>query len=148
MTRYLLDTNVLSNVTKPVPLAAVTKWLEAQTDAAFFIATFSLAEIERGVLERAAGRKRDELEAWFHGAEGPKTVFAGRILSFDERAAAAWARIMAKATAMGRPRSATDMIIAATAAANGCTVVTLNERDFRDAVPVINPLTAVRRAES
>ena len=40
----------------------------------------------------------------------------------------------------GRPRRPLDMIIAATAAANGCTVVTLNERDFRGAVDCLNPL--------
>jgi predicted nucleic acid-binding protein len=71
----------------------------------------------------------------------PKALFAGRILPFDERAAAEWARIMAEGTATGRPRSAIDMIIAATAAANGCTVATLNDRDFRGAVATFNPMT-------
>jgi predicted nucleic acid-binding protein len=138
--KYLLDTTILSEGTKPVPSDAVAKWVLDQRDDTLFMASFSLAEIERGVLERAAGRKRNELEAWFRGPQGPKALFAGRILPFDERAAAEWARIMAEGTAAGRPRSATDMIIAATAAANACTVVTLNDRDFRGAVPVINPL--------
>jgi predicted nucleic acid-binding protein len=48
---------------------------------------------------------------------------------------------MREGTQAGRPRGTTDMIIAATAAANGCTVVTLNDRDFRDAVPTLNPMT-------
>lgn len=141
MTFYVLDTDVLSTVAKAGAPAAVVTWVETRAADSLFVAAFSLAEIERGVLERAAGRRRDELEAWFRGPTSPKTVFAGRILPFDGRAAAEWARIMAEGTASGRPRSATDMIIAATAAANGCTVVTLNDRDFRNAVPTINPLT-------
>ena len=143
MKRYVLDTNVLSNVTKAVPSLPVIRWLDGQAESTLFVATFSLAEIERGILERSAGKKRDELEAWFHGTDGPKSMFAGRILPFNELAAAEWARLMAEGTATGRPRSATDMIIAATAAANDCTIVTLNDRDFRGAVPVINPQSGV-----
>jgi len=47
---------------------------------------------------------------------------------------------MAEGTAAGRPRSPIDMIIAATAAANRCVVVTANERHFRDVVELLNPL--------
>lgn len=141
MTRYLLDTNVLSEGTKPKPSEIVGRWVEAQPARHLFVSTFSLAEIERGVLERAARQKRRALEAWFQGPKGPLTMFAGRILAFDERAAAEWARLMSDGSAMGRPRSGFDMIIAATAGANQCTVVTLNERDFRGAVPFFNPQT-------
>jgi predicted nucleic acid-binding protein len=141
VTRYLLDTNIVSNSTKPTPIEAVATWLKAPSEAEFFVSAFSIAEIERGVLERAAGRKRDELEAWFHGSLGPKAIFAGNILAFNERVASEWARIMAEGTKLGRPRSGLDMIIAATAAANGCTVVTLNDRDFRGAVATFNPMT-------
>jgi toxin FitB len=51
-----------------------------------------------------------------------------------------WARVMAAGTAMGRPRSPVDMIVAARAAANGCVVVTANERHFRGVVKFLNPL--------
>ena len=83
------------------------------------------------------------MEAWFAGSEGPQALFAGRVLPFDERAALEWARLMADGTAAGRPRSAVDMIVAATAAAHGLTVATANERHFRGAcVPWVNPLSA------
>jgi len=141
VTRYLLDTNVLSEGTKPKPSEIVGRWVEAQATRHLFVSAFSLAEIERGILERAVGQKRRALDAWFQGPGGPLTVFAGRILAFDERAAAEWARLMSDGSAMGRPRSGFDMIIAATAAANQCTVVTLNERDFQGTVPVFNPQT-------
>lgn len=103
MTRYLLDTNVIGNATKPVPSQALAGWMSAQTDEDLFISAITLAEIRRGVLERPISRKRRELEDWFSGRSGPGALFAGRILPFDEMAAMAWARLMAEGTAKGPP---------------------------------------------
>ena len=139
MTRYLLDTNVISNITKPRPSEALVAWLQDQADEDLFIASLTLAELWRGVLEKPAGRKRDQLDAWFAGPEGPQALFGGRVLAFDARAGLIWARRMAEGTASGRPRSALDMIIAAVAEANGCVVVTDNEKDFAG-LEVFNPL--------
>jgi toxin FitB len=117
-------------------------WMGSQADTDLFIAARTIAEIRRGVLEKPKGRKRDQLEAWFAGAEGPQALFAGRILPFDEKAALIWARLTAEATAKGRPRSALDAIIAAIAEANGCVVVTANEKDFAGG-EVVNPVCGV-----
>jgi toxin FitB len=141
VTRYLLDTNIISNVTRPVPSEALVVWMAEQPDENLFISSLTVAEIRRGVLEKPAGKKRHELESWFTGSEGPQALFAGRVLPFDEAAALIWAQLMAAGTAMGRSRSALDMIIAAVAEANGCVVVTDNERDFAG-VEIINPLRA------
>jgi Predicted nucleic acid-binding protein, contains PIN domain len=61
------------------------------------------------------------------------------VLPFDEKAGLIWARLMADGTARGRPRSSLDMIIAAVAEANGCLVVTDNEKDFTG-LKFLNPL--------
>lgn len=137
--RYLLDTNILSNVTKAEPSASLLTWMAEQADADLFIASLTIAEIYRGILEKPAGKKRVGLEAWFAGNEGPRALFAGRILSFDEKAALIWGELMAQGKASGRPRSALDTIVAAIAQSNGCIVVTDNERDFHG-VEIINPL--------
>jgi predicted nucleic acid-binding protein len=137
--RYLLDTNIISNIVKPAPAAPLMAWMAEQADEALFIASLTVAEIRRGILEKPPGRKRDQLELWFLGPDGPSQLFAGRVLAFDERAGLAWARLMAQGTAAGRPRSALDTIIAAVGEANGCTVVTDNERHFAG-VDFINPL--------
>lgn len=141
MTRYLLDTNVISAVVKPTPSKALLAWMAEQHDEDLFIASLTVAEIRRGVLEKPAGRKRALLEAWFAGPEGPTTLFAGRVLPFDEKAALIWARLMAEGTAQGKPRSALDTIIGAIAEANDCIVATDNERDFRG-LATINPVRA------
>jgi toxin FitB len=139
VTRYLLDTNIISNVIKPNPSVALLDWMAEQTDNELFISALTIAEIRRGLLEKPAGRKRTLLEAWFNGPEGPQALFAGRVLSFDETAGLIWARLMAEGTAKGQPRSALDMIIAAVAESNDCIVVTDNEKDF-SGLKFINPL--------
>lgn len=141
MSRYLLDTNVISNLVKPVPSAPLLAWMEERNDREVFIASLTLAEIYNGILQKAAGRKRDQLEKWFHGREGPPMLFAGRVLPFDDKAALLWAKLMAQGKAAGRPRSALDMIIAAVAQANDCLVVTDNERNFAG-IETINPMRA------
>jgi len=137
--RYLLDTDILSNVTKPAPSQPLLDWMDRQLDADLFISALTVAEIRRGVLEIPAGRKREQLDAWFTGPEGPQALFAGRVLSFDEKAGLIWARLMAEGKARGRPRSGLDMIVAAIAEATGCVVVTDNERDF-ESIDIVNPL--------
>lgn len=139
MTRYLLDTNIISNVIKPEPSESLLAWMAEQDDQDLFISSLTIGEIWRGVLQTPVGRKRDELEAWFAGPDGPPALFAGRVLPFDQKAGLVWARLMAEGRAKGRRRSALDTIIAATAEANDCVVVTDNERDFAD-VEIINPL--------
>jgi toxin FitB len=139
VSRYLLDTNIISNVTQPLPSEPLVAWMAEQADEDLFISSLTIAEIRRGILEKPAGRKRRELERWFSGPEGPPTLFAGRVLPFDEKAGLVWARLMADGKAKGRPRSPLDMIVAAIAEANDCVVVTQNEKDFAG-VKIVNPL--------
>jgi toxin FitB len=65
VTRYLLDTNILSNLVKPHPSASLMDWMAAQPDEDLFISALTVAEIRRGILEKPRGKKRDALEAWF-----------------------------------------------------------------------------------
>lgn len=139
MTRYLLDTNIISNVTKPEPSESLLAWMSEQTDENLFIASLVVAEIWFGVLGSPAGKKRTQLESWFAGPDGPQSLFAGRVLPFDEKASLIWARLMAEGARAGRPRSALDMILAAVAEANDCIVVTDNEKDFAG-LPFVNPM--------
>ena len=142
--RYLLDTNVISDIVKPVPPPALLQWMSAQDDGNLFVAAWTIAEIKRGVLQAPAGKRRRALESWFDGPEGPQALFAGRVLPFDEPAALIWAKLMADGTRLGKPRSAIDTIIAAVATAHDCTVVTNNDAHFHG-VRVLNPQRPAKR---
>ena len=72
MTRYLLDTNIISEAVKPAPSQALSAWLGGQKDGDLHIASLTVAEIRRGILEKPPGRKRSALDAWFAGPEGPQ----------------------------------------------------------------------------
>jgi toxin FitB len=139
VTRYLLDTNIISNVVKSQPSESLLAWMSRQRDEDLFIASLTVAEILRGILEKPRGKKRDALDKWFSGPEGPQALFAGRIISFDDKAGLIWARLMAEGKAAGKPRSGLDMIIAAVAGANECVLVTDNEKDFAG-LQVVNPI--------
>jgi toxin FitB len=137
--RYLLDTNIISNVIKPNPSSRLTAWMADQEDECLFISCITLAEIWRGIMILPVGRRRGELENWFVGANGPQSLFRDRILPFDAQASLIWAELMASGQSIGRSRTSFDTIIAATAKANGCIVVTQNMRDF-EGVDVFNPM--------
>jgi len=139
VTRYLLDTNIISNATKPVPSESLIDWMANQSDDDLYISSLTIAEIRRGILVKPRGKKRDQLDAWFAGPEGPQSLFSGRVLPFDERAALAWARLTSEGRLAGKPRSDFDMIIAATAEVNDCLVVTDNEKHF-PGIATLNPL--------
>ncbi|MEC5291189.1 type II toxin-antitoxin system VapC family toxin [Aurantimonas sp. C2-6-R+9] len=139
MTRYLLDTNIISNVVKPQPSDSLLAWMSTQRDEDLFIASLTIAEIRCGMLEKPWGKKREALGKWFSGPEGPQALFAGRILSFDDKAGLIWAQLMAAGKAAGKPRGGLEMIIAAVAGANDCVVVTYNEKDFVG-VEIVNPM--------
>lgn len=139
MTRYLLDTNVISNITKTDPSQSLLDWMVLQSDGDLFISSLTVAEIRRGIMDKPRGRKRERLEAWFGGPEGPQSLFKGRILPFDEKAALVWARLMSEGRTAGKPRSDLEMIVAAVAEANECVIVTDNEKHFAG-LEVLNPL--------
>lgn len=139
MIRYLLDSSVIGNATKPFPSQLLAAWMMDQFSEDLFIASITVAEIWRGVLEKPAGRKRRDLEKWFNGPEGPQSLFADRILPFDASAGLIWARLMVEGAKAGLPRSPLDMILAAIAEANDCILVTDNEKHFIG-LKFINPM--------
>jgi toxin FitB len=63
VTRYLLDTNIISQATKPTPSKSLLRWLTEQEDEDLFISALTVGEVRRGILEEREGRKRRELEA-------------------------------------------------------------------------------------
>jgi predicted nucleic acid-binding protein len=134
----ILDTNVVVEVMKPSPAAAVVSWLNAQDSAALFLTAITVGEIRYGLRTLPEGRHRLGLEEGFERVLA--TAFAGRVLAFGEDAAAHYGELMARRRALGRPLSVPDGQIAAIARLHGFAVATRNERDFLDCgVEIVNP---------
>lgn len=124
----LLDTNVLSEVTKPRPDHNVLQWLDGLDEDRTFISVISIAEIRRGVALLDDGKKRSALEDWL--SQDLPQRFEGRVLPVTERIAIAWGDLMGFAKKNGRGLSSMDAMIAATAAAHDLTLATRNIKDF------------------
>lgn len=138
MTRFLLDTNAISEWVKPAPDAGLVEWLTDSEEDSVFLSVITLAELRDGIERLQEGRRRMRLDEWLRD-EVPQR-FAGRILGVDERVADAWGRLVARQRAVGRPMGIMDAFIAATAATAGLTLITRNEADFAGArVAVHNP---------
>lgn len=138
---YLLDTNVISELVKASPAGSVLAWLRRQTPDELFLSAMTIGEIVRGVERLPAGRQRRALARWVE--RDLTDEFEGRVLPFDYEAAVLWGRLMGAADRAGRPRSAADGQIAATARRYGLTLATRNVRDFAGmGVDLINPWTA------
>lgn len=134
----LLDTNVVSEPTKPRPQESVLAWMSQQRPADVFLSALTVGEIVRGILRLPNGQRRTRLQTWFDGFVMQN--FAGRILPVTTTVAIRWAHIKLGLT---RTISDVDQLIGATALAHDLAVVTRNERDFTDlGVRVVNPWRA------
>jgi predicted nucleic acid-binding protein len=131
---YLVDANVLSEPTRFAPNPRVIDWLSAH-EKDFVVDAIILGELCIGILALPSGRKRRQLERWF-----AEVVQAIDCLPWDAAVSRRWARLVVDLKRKGQPLPLLDGMIAATALANGLTVVTRNARDFRKAgVKVVDP---------
>ena len=136
MNRFLLDTNVISELRKSRPHGAVTAWLNSLIREQIFFSAMVFFELQAGV---EATRKQDpgkaqEIENWVDDM-----VLAQQILPMDTASFRECARLMQgkSLVLLG------DAMIAATAQVHGLTIATRNERDFQSfGVPVFNPFRA------
>ncbi len=134
----ILDTNVISELSRPNPSPSVVDWFISQSTQGLHLTAISEAELRYGLEVMPIGRHRDRLLAATEGMLHKD--YAGRILPFDSYAARAYAVIAAERRAAGRPISYADCQIAAIARSVGAAVATRNVRDFEGyGVRVVNP---------
>jgi predicted nucleic acid-binding protein len=137
----VLDSNVISELMKPAPDAAVARWVSERSATTLFTTSITQAEIMYGVLLLPAGKRRAALEA---AAEAMfDQDFGGRVLPFGGEAARAYARIAAQRRRTGRPISQFDAQIAAVASAARAPVASRNVADYEGCgIKVLNPWNA------
>jgi toxin FitB len=136
---FLLDTNAVSEWTKPRPNPGLIGWMESTDEDRVFISVITLAELRYGVERLATGARRRRLEEWL-GHELPLR-FEGRILPVDADIAEAWGKTVSRSDAAGRPIGAMDAFLAATAEFHHLTLVTRDVSDFQLLKAVFNPWT-------
>ncbi len=137
MNRYLLDTNVISELRKARPHGAVLAWAGAQDVGQMFLSAFTLGELQAGVekTRRQDPAKAGRLNAWIE-----QLAASAQILPMDVACFREWGRLMDR-----KPLQLVgDAMIAATARVHDLIVATRNEADFKHlGVRIVNPFKAI-----
>jgi toxin FitB len=141
---YLVDTNVVSaGATAKLANPDLVRWMEMRS-AALYLSVVSVAEIEAGIAQarrRHATREAADLAAWL---ETLLHLYADRILAVDIAVARVAGTLSDRARGRGQAPGFADIIIAATAAHRGFTVLTRNLRHFGPlGVTALDPFAAL-----
>ena len=124
---YLVDANIISEVTKPAPQPQVVEWIKLhEPDIA--VDPIILGEIQFGIFLLPQGARRRRLERWFL-----VTVQKIRCLPMQAKTGIIWAKLLADLRAAGKAMQIKDSLIAATALANGLIIATHNTQHFTHA---------------
>jgi toxin FitB len=124
--KFLVDTNILSEPTKPQPNPRVENWI-ADHEADFYTSSLVIAELLNGLEKLAEGERKRRLAQQI---ERLLEKLGGRVLSFNLRVAREWVRLQADLRVKGRVMAWEDGIIAATSRQHGLTLATHNTADF------------------
>ena len=137
--RYLVDTNVISEMSKPAPYKSVGNWIMSIPETDLFMSVVSIGEIVFGISKLTDKTRKAKLSAWLDKVicEG----FDGRILEINIDVMRVWGKMYAS---LPRSLPIQDTLIAATAIANKLTIATRNVKDFKDigGLSVFNPWEA------
>lgn len=132
--KYLLDTNVVSELRRKAPEANVLAWFSRIDPAALYLSVLTLGEIARGI-ESLARRDASAAMAIHKWLDGLREHYADRLVLVDAEIAEEWGRLSAP-----RPLPVIDGLLAATAKVRGMTLVTRKGRDVKGTgVAVIDP---------
>ena len=117
MSGFLLDTNIPSELVRTVPEARVKNWVAAREMGSLRLSVVSVGELHKGFAIMPDGRRKAHLKDWLAFEMMP--LFAGRVLPVTQAIAERWGALDGLRQMMGRPLSAPDGLIAATASIRG-----------------------------
>jgi predicted nucleic acid-binding protein len=123
----VLDTNLVSELMRPVPFAGVLAWVERQPARAGCTTAVTVAEVQYGIARLPSGRRKDELET---AMTEVLAAFSDRILPFDSSAAVHYAQVVVERERAGTPITGFDAQIAAIRWLHGAVLATRNTTDF------------------
>jgi toxin FitB len=137
----ILDTNVLSELTRHTPEADVVAWLDSLPATEVATTSITAAELLYGISRLPDGQRKTSLTSAIHALINED--FHGRVESFDAPAAAHYAAVVNERDKLRRPIRAADAQIAAICRARGAILATRNRKDFEETgVELVNPWRA------
>ena len=138
--KYLLDTNVISELISKNADRKVLAWIDSIEPENVFLSSITIGELCKGIERLPESIKKTRLVDWLHN--DLMLRFNGRILSVDAEVMMSWGKLVAKLEKSGRIIPAIDSLILALAAHSHCILVTRNVDDFKGTgIKIINPWT-------
>jgi predicted nucleic acid-binding protein len=142
---WLLDTNVVSELRKPKPAAAVAAFVAAQPGELLFTTDVTFGEIRFGIEQLEDPSRRADIHLWLDRILRP--LFAGRVLAITEDVIVRWKTMVVDGQKRGHTFGQPDLFIAAIAALEDLVVVTRDTAEFVTAgVPAFDPWAGVLHA--
>lgn len=137
---YLVDTNVLSELTRPRPDEGVQEWFATTPESDIHISTITIAELRRGVTRLPTGKRREALANWLDVDIVAR--FNERIIDVTVDIGNLWSELVAATERRGVSLHPLDAFIVATSMMRSHRLVTRNTRDFGNLnIELVNPWT-------
>ncbi|HMP40052.1 MAG TPA: type II toxin-antitoxin system VapC family toxin [Roseiflexaceae bacterium] len=138
--KYLLDTNVISELVAKQQNQKVIDWLDNLDPSSIYVSVITIGEIRKGIEKTPSPQRKAELTAWLYN--DLLVRFSGKIAEITTNTILYWGKLVAQLEQQGQPLSALDSLIAAIALEGDYHIVTRNEDDFTNTgVVIINPWT-------
>ena len=136
--RYLLDTNVISELAAKQPSPQVIAWIDGTDEDRLHLSVVTVGEIKKGIEKLPDSPRKAALQVWL--TDELLVRFRDRILTLDSGVMLTWGALTAGLEKQGRTLPAMDSLVAAIARHGQLTLVTRNEDDFvGTGVPILNP---------
>jgi len=136
--RYLLDTCVISELVTRQPDPGVVQWVDRVDEEKLFLSSITIGEIKKGIEKLVASDRRRVLAEWLE--DELLVRFKDKVLPIDTAVVLVWGKLVADLEKQGKPMSAIDSLLAATALQGGLTLVTRDEGGFAHCgAAVVNP---------
>jgi len=136
--KYLLDTNIISELIKKKPDNSVLEFLNNLNENDILLSVITVGEVKYGIENLKNSVKKEELSIWFNDIFFGR--FENRIIDIDIEIMLKWGEINSKLKSIGKPLPLMDLIIGSTCIAKNYTLVTRNSKDFKNLdLKIINP---------
>lgn len=126
--KYLLDTCVVSELTKKTPQEDVVNWIKNKDESELYLSVLTIGELHKGITKLEKSRKKQILIQWIETELRKR--FDKRILNITEEVAKKWGEIQAKAEQEGKKMPVIDGLIAATGLVFELQIITRNIADM------------------